>query len=217
MGIIEWLLRTKEYGHLGLNMETAVTALVIGFGVLATLALGKQTRTIFDKRSGSGVSVTLYLYNIGFLAAAVIYGVRYQSFNLVLSCLVALLLSSLIIVGLFRYKAWTRIECAAIPLVSFMPLSMLYGWQMDVLYAAFSIGSSVALALQPWELWKQKTTGALDVEPLLVFLASNTVWSAYALMIGAAGLFAGSIVKVALLALTSSLWFRYRHAETRGS
>lgn len=194
-------------------METAVTALVIVFGILSTFALGKQTHTIYSKQSGSGVSVILYLYNLGFLTAAIIYGVRYQSFNLVLSCLVALALSSLIIVGLFQYKTWTRVECAAIPLAIFMPFAMLYGAKMDVLYAVFSIGSSAVLALQPWELWKQKTIGVLDIEPLVVFLASNAVWSTYALMIGALGLFVGSAVKVALLALTSILWFHYRHTK----
>ena len=106
-------------------------------------------------------------------------------------------------------KGFTRKEKSFFWLFLMMPVTMATLPWKDVLFVAFCIGAKIALAAQPWEIWKNKDAGAVEIRLLFAYFMSSAFWVIYAFRTGQWILGATTSFSVLLFILTIFLWFRY--------
>ncbi len=193
-------MNAKTVGEWGCN----------SFTVVEGLGLFSQIRKIWQKRSGASVSVGMSLFLMALSISAITYGWPNQMWPLVINGAVLGLGFGVIALSLRKFKGYNRREEEFFFALLLSLLSMLLSHHLDRWYFVFSVGSVVALLLQPIEIWKRKSSGVVDVRLLWLFLASNTFWVIYAYAIQNWVLMALCPFYVAVLILTIVMWRIYR-------
>lgn len=202
-----------EFAQFGWN------ALTVGFlgTVLFTFAeawgLWQQKRAIWENRSGESVSVIWFLYVAAVLVVMTIYAITINSITLTFNGLVLGILHAPILIGLWRFKGYTKIEktvgvCCLIA-VTVMLASPFKDW----FYLLFSAGNILFSLAQPYEIWKNKDSGVVEVKLLAVYLASTLFFIIYSFAIGDWVLKIISPAYLVIITLTILVWFRYRRAN----
>ena len=87
---------------------------------------------------------------------------------------------------------------------------MIYTERKEELYTLLAIGSIYAVATQPWELFKTKHVGAVDIRLIVVYSLSAMFWVVYAFSIQAPALMLTCPIILALLVTTGALWVFYK-------
>lgn len=207
---IEFFANSVEVKGWGFNLLSLSTLGIVFFGCLEAWALFNQNKGIWSKRSGDSISVSLFTYLASYFAASIVYGVSINSLSVVLNCAILVLFYIPIILGLWKFKKWTAFDIWAslgyllmVPLIAFLP------WT-EVLYLIFSFGTIYSMATQPYELWKKKDVGVLDIRLVGVYFASCCFWTVYAFTADALALKILNPPILILLALTWWLWRKYR-------
>lgn len=190
----------ETVGAWGCNLFTIVEGIGIFF----------QIREIWRKRSGASVSVGMMLFLTALCVSGVNYGLTYHRIPIVFNGLVLGFGFATICLSLWKFKGyvrWERIFGAG--LVASLVTMFLTG-HADRWYFIYSAGSAVALALQPWEIWRSRSAGVVDIRLLTLFLVSNTFWVIYAYAVRDWVLMSLCPVYVATLGLSILLWWIYR-------
>lgn len=203
-----------ELGQLGWNALTIGFAGTLLFTLVEAWGLWRQGKTIRDKESGKSVSVLWFCYFATLFAVLFIYGLANRSIAMTFNGLLALVHIP-ILTGLWKHKGFSTVERRAgiafigiIMLCAVAPFGM-KGW----IFLLLSFGNIGASVLQPYEIWKNKTSGAVEIRLLSVYTISTIFWVIYAY---ASGDWVLKIICPAFLAVLSTtvvLWFWYREPE----
>ncbi len=156
------------------------------------------------------MSVGMMLFLTSLCTAAVIYGWTSKQPPLVFNGLVLGLGFGIIAIGLWKfggYRAW-EYWFGALLLASLAGMVLTGGH--DRWYFVYSCGSAAALTLQPWEIWRKRDAGVVDIRLLLLFEASNMFWVVYAYAIRNWVLMVLCPVYVVILLVAIILWLIYR-------
>jgi len=68
----------------------------------------------------------------------------------------------------------------------------------------------VAFASQPWEMWREKSRGVVEIKMLATFLLSLGFWITYGFAIEALPLMIINPLLLVILSITIFLWWKYR-------
>lgn len=203
------LKSTVEYRNWGWN---AITIGAIGtafFTILQGYGLLKQNRGIWEKESGESVSVSLFGYYLFYLIAFLVYGVEKKSMAIVFNGLLFLLCVP-ILVGLKRFKGFTKGERIGLCLFPLMPPIMFFGGSKDMLLLSFLFGIAFFLLFQVYEIWKEKSVGSLDFKMLVIFFLTSIFWTVFAFAIEDIGLMVFNPLALAIYTVIFALWAKYR-------
>lgn len=212
-GSVEW----REFQQHGFTSLTILSAIgILALTIFEAAAVSMQGWTIWKRRSGEAVSVTLFNFNGSAFVACGIYGFYINgavaAFNGVLTGLVHLT----VIVLLCIYKPLKWWEVAVMALCPLMPPSMVMAagtsWQ-STLYIAVTLGVGIAMATQPFEMWLKKETGAVDIRMYLVYTPTTFVWLAYAVTLGDIPFIVGICIGIVVVITTVLVWCYYRLRE----
>lgn len=167
-------------GGMGWDWEAISFWGITVFAIIGSWGLWKQSQKIWKEKSGKSVSVTA---NFSFLTSMFV-GLAY-SFEKNLDAVafhnllrIAFLLP--IIMGLVKFKKFTKTEkvlcacfCTTMLLVWFMP-------RKDFLFLFFQTAGVLTLATQPYEIFKNKDIGVVEVKLFAVFVPNGIFWVIYA-------------------------------------
>jgi len=207
--ILGWSIEWQKWG---LNALIIGSLGIIAFTFIEGWGLWKQKQAIWNKKSGESVSVNWFSYLTFFFVASLFYGIHIASVAVVISGLLAILHIP-ILVGLWKFKGFARHEKIQFVLfVGMVPAMAFLPWK-DELFLIFSFGTLYSLGTQPWELWKTKKTGVVEIRLVGVYFLSTFFWIVYAFAAGEWVLEIITPIALVLLGLTSALWFKYRSRE----
>jgi len=201
---------TVEWQNWGLNALTIGSLGTIAFTFVEWWGLWKQKQAIWNEKSGESVSVSWFSYGTFFFAAFLFYGVHIASVAVIINSLLAIIHIP-ILVGLWKFKGFSRHEKVQFVLLAGMVPAMAFLPWKDELFLIISFGTLYSFGTQPWELWKTKKAGVVEIRLIGVYFLSTLFWVVYAFAIGEWVLEIITPIVLIILGLTSVLWFKYRN------
>lgn len=198
--MLQFHWNAETVGVWGCNLFTVVE----GFGLFF------QIRQIWKKRSGESVSVGMMLFLTTLCVSSIVYGLTYHRRPIVFNGTVLGIGFSAVAVGLWRFKGYRPWErWFGLGLVASLAAMFITG-HFDRWYFLYSAGSAAALALQPLEIWRKRSSGVVDIRLLLLFFTSNTFWVIYAFAVRDWVLMSLCPIYVLTLGLAIALWWKFR-------
>lgn len=211
--MVAWLLETKEYAHWGWNMATLGALGTVVFTIYQVLMLQRQNKRIWGNKSGEAVSVTTFSFMCFFLTTFALYGYYGKSFSVVFNGAAMAPFELAILVGLWKYKGYTKKEWLSV-ILSFMmvPSMILLPWK-DEVYMVCSIGSVGGLLFQPIEIYREKKAGVIDIGLVAACLCSTVFWLVFTYYAGLMFVFSISASIFVILLAIVFLWYKYQEEE----
>ena len=199
-----------EIDLFGWNAVTVSFLGTILFMFIRAWGYWHQVRKIWTRRSGLSVPVTNYTYMTIAAAAVCIYGWRISSLALMINGLVTILFRVPVVVGLWRFKGFGRWEkilsagfLAALVVLVALPMP-------PQILMVFTAGGIFVALLQPYEIWRNRDAGAVEIRLLIVGLGNSLFWLVYSFAIGDPVLRLLNPALTLIAAMNIALWFRYR-------
>lgn len=181
--LVNWFLSSTEYVHFGLNAATIGALGTFVFTMLQGWSALKQNQQIWENESGKGIEVLMFGYTAFYFLAFCAFGVFVGSIAAVFNGLLGLLYIP-ILVGICKFEH-IRLEhiAFAITLGIAMIASMAVVSDKNLLLMSYLFIMLFFLAKQAWKVWRSNDMGELNLEYILVFLATCTFWTMYAFAI----------------------------------
>ncbi len=204
-----WVQGTVEWQNWGWNALTISFIATVAFTLFQGWGLWKQDQTIRESRSGESVSVLFFSYFGCVFFSFLCYGFIIKSVAAAFNGLLGFL-HVLVLVSLWRFKGFTPIEkllAAAFPLAIVAMVTV--PWKNALLLLLMG-GSLLPMAHQPWEMWRNKSAGAVDIRFIAIFMASTVFWTIYGFAIDNWVLEIINPSALTILVITSFFWFKYR-------
>ena len=179
--LIDILKNTKEVREWGLNWITIGALGTLLFTFLQTWGIWKQNKNIKSKKSGEGISVTLFGFSAFYFMAFINYGFYCNSIAMILNGCLGFPCFELL-KNLEKFKTITTKEKMSLVFFSLMPLSMALVPYRKTLQLVFLIGILWGIFLQILEL-VQKGKSNLEPKTIRIFLITGLFWFVFALAI----------------------------------
>ena len=207
--LIEFFHQTIEYQRWGFNMLTVSSLATIFFTTVLGWAFWKQDQTVRERHSGKSVSALWHTYYAFLSLSTLIYGFHVTSIALIYNGLLCIPRFS-IILGLRRYKGFALTEKISLAGFAVLPIAMyILPWK-DPVFLVIAFGSIIAYAFQPWEIWKNKSAGDVDIRLIITYFIATLFWVIYSYIANIWSLMIINRIMLVLVGLTIVLWFRYR-------
>ena len=168
-----------EIDQLGWNAVTIGFFGTLFFSVLGAWGLWKQNAAIWKIRSGRSVSISYFSFYFSYFVVGFIYGLNKSLLALILHTGGRILFHIPILIGLWKFKRFTRGEkllsslfFIGIVLTCLLPVK-------DHSFFVYSVGSVIAYLAQPIEIFKNKDSGTVETKLHLIYLGSSTFWTIY--------------------------------------
>ncbi|MEL6804977.1 MAG: hypothetical protein AAFO91_14475, partial [Bacteroidota bacterium] len=186
--VFDFLQSTIEYRQLGWNIATISALSTIAFTCWQMTALVDQYQTI---KTGESVSVSWNTFFGADFMAFIIYGIYAASIAMTFNALLGFG-HLLVLWGLLQVKTLTMREWLLLPSIVILPVLMYYSrthmidlWfveltERQLLFLVFSLGTLIALGLQPWEMYRNKSRGDFSFNVLISYTASTGFWIGFA-------------------------------------
>ncbi len=190
----EWLISvlksTIEYQEIVVKgFFSAKIFLALGtvfFTCLQGYGAWKQCRTIWQKRSGKGVSVMMILFSFYYFVAFIFYGLSNASVVMVFNGLLSLIFLPSVI-GIWRFQGFKILEWTySLVFAATIPTMVLVNDKDSFLLIllAIALGTMISQTVEAYKAWKKGDPGAIEPKFLAAFLFANIFWFFYALSIG---------------------------------
>ncbi|MBI3274008.1 MAG: hypothetical protein HYZ69_02595 [Candidatus Colwellbacteria bacterium] len=149
------------------------------FSVLGAWGLWKQNFAIWKNKSGRSVSISHFSFSLGYFLSGFTWGLEKNSLALILHCGGRAFFHVPILVGLWKFKGFTRSE----KILSGLFLAGIFVTiLMSVKEASFliySIGSILAYFTQPVEIFRNKYAGTVEPGLHWIYFGNGTFWTIY--------------------------------------
>ncbi|MBN1584906.1 hypothetical protein JW899_00880 [Candidatus Uhrbacteria bacterium] len=200
---------TVEFRNWGMNAASIGAVGTVAFTFIEGWGLWKQNEKIWNKKSGEAVSIKMFSYSLFSFVVLAIYGWHIRSLSSVFNGTAMAALYLPILIGLWRFRGFTLTEKIQIPAMAMITAAMIFTpWQAEI-FTAVGFGVTFSISLQARELWKAKSTGAVEVRMLIVLLLATVFWVTYAFAIGDISLMAICSANLAAQTVTIAIWIRF--------
>lgn len=216
--MFELLKYSIEYQNLGWNVATVSAFGTIGFTCWQLSTLWHQYRNI---QTGEAVSIGWHTYFGADFMAFIVYGLYAASIAMTFNALLGF--GHLLVLWGLRVKTFTVWEKLLLPSIVVFPLLMYCSrtytidlgfmelTERQLLFLVYSIGTLIALGLQPLEMYRKKSRGDVSFPLLLSYTASTGFWVMFAFFGANDPVLKFLTVTAGILLCTSlGLWFRYQ-------
>jgi len=199
-----------EFQQFGWNAVTIGFIGTLVFNVVRIWGSAHQAGNIWRHRSGRSVSVSASVYQFGASGCTFAYGLFIHSAALMINGALTLLLLLPIVVGLGKFKGIGRTGAALLLAMIGLDAAMLALPRKDLIFFAATLGMIAASWLTPWEMWRNKDAGVVEIRMIISNLLNSSFWLIYAVAIGDWVL---EFINPCFLAsglVALALWRRYR-------
>lgn len=208
--ILNVVYASREYKEWGLNASTVGAVGILFFAIVESWGFWKQGRKIWDNHSGESLSFRWFTYLAAYFGASIEYGFVHNSISVSLSSALVGFCHIPIIIGIYKFKKLTWNEKIQSLLFLLMIPALVYTEYKEEFYILLSLGTIYALATQPWELYKTKLPGVVEIRLIGIYILSTIFWIIYAFSIQAVAMMIVCPSALVLLLLTGAFWLRYK-------
>lgn len=205
-----------ELQQFGWNAVTVGFVGAVFFVLVELWGLWLQNRAVWRAKSAQSISVACFVYLAALFMSGFIYGVETKSIALMTSLPLSLIHIP-ILLGVWKFKGFSGTEKFITAGLAVVLVVMAIAPAKDWFFLLFSLGSAAALVGQPYEIWKNRDAGVVEITLLLVYLVSTVFWVIYGYAIHDWVLRITTPIYLAILVLTAVLWFRYRPRRNEAS
>lgn len=204
----------SELQYFGWNLATLGFLGTVIFSLVRAWTFEEQRKLVWKHQSGESISILWLLYFIVLHGIVFVYGLDTQRLALMINGLLTVCALPLL-VGLWKFQGLTFFEkmigVASCPIFVFVCVTSL----KEQFFFYFSLGGIVFSFLQPLEIWKNKSSGVVDVRFHAMSLLNAFFWFLYAHTMDIWVLQVTSYLYGAIAILTILLWHIYRSNYTR--
>ena len=172
---------------------------------------------LWKKQSGESVSNTAFVLGSAFFVVCALYGWHLKSVSMIVNAVVTGLAQIPIMWGLAKFKGFTKTERWIALAAALMPIWEYVTEMKGEFYLIFSVTIWVAFGSLFVELQKTKTTGALDIRLLSVYMIATIAWTVFAFSGEDMFFKISQSVLVSLMFATTTLWLIYRWREWKAA
>lgn len=169
-----------EIENFGLNAITVSAGINVFAMLLGAWGLWDQIGIIWRKRSAESVSVILNIAYLAMFTAFVIYGVWLDSGALMIQVVRAVLLG-VVVLSLLKFRGLTSYQWLGLGILALGLGLMIALPYKEWFFLGFSIIGGVAAADQPYQIWKNKSSGRVSARLLSVYALGGAAWLVYGL------------------------------------
>jgi len=197
-----------ELQHIGWN---AITIGLFGttiFTFIEYWGLVQQNRAIWLAKSGKSISVLWFCYSMAMFISMIIYGIEIKSIAFLINSILGIVHIP-IIIGLWKYKGFSKMEKNfSILLIGCMGAMYILPHK-DWFFLGLSFANIIVGIFQPWEIWKNKDAGVVEIKMLTAYTLGSSFWVIYAFAINDWVLKIVCPTFLLFLFTTIFLWFKY--------
>lgn len=215
MDILDFLRSTVEWKNWGMNILTFSSIGAIIITMFQAWSFIKQSRTIWNKRSGDSVSMMMFGYALFHLMAFTVYGFAERGITIIINGLLFLCVIP-IVIGLFKFKRITRAERHCVTAFGMLPAVMFFIPYKQIFLLCLLTCLLVAFAFPAYEIWRNKDAGVVEVRVTIASMTANMFWGVYAFMVGDVPLMIFNPLSFMLMVSTLLLWIKYKRRPVYG-
>lgn len=208
--IVRFILDSKEYRNFGFNPMTLGSLGAVTCTGVQAWGLAGQMKAIRTERSAESMPFDMFAYSLFFLWSLVCYGIHLKSLTLVFCCSVLGALYLEVLVLLSVYSEISSGEIVLLAASALMVPAMILLPQKRTMYLIFDAGVVLFSLRQPWEIWKNRNAGVVQLGYLAAFLVSGFFWSVYSYAIRDWAMSAVCTGSTVLTGITLAFWVRFR-------
>jgi len=217
--MLELWKASLEYKVWGWNFPTSVVAISFVYLFFELWALWKQNKLIWLERSGETVSIIWFSYYGIHAFAGIMYGIQIQSIAVMSTSLMLGLIHIPIVIGLWKFKAaegtLRRHEKVQVALFPLMLPAVIFLPYIDLVYSLFTLGIMYGLVIQPYEMWRTRSRGVLEVRVIFIYLGSSLIWTSIGFYLHIPLFMLFSPLSTLCLVAMLILWFRFAKEEKK--
>ena len=201
-----------EFQQFGWNKATVGAIAVLFFTIAEAFGLLKQNKAIWEYKSGESIANTLFIYFSFMFAIFVVYGSKRKEGAVIVNGLLFIFFIP-ILCGLHKFKGFSAAD-KLLMLVGVISLgAMLFLRIKELIFVIYSLGGIIALAAQPWEIWKKKSSGVVEIKLLIIYFVSTLFWIVYSSSAKDYPLMLIAVLSILILSATIILWFYFRRKK----
>lgn len=200
-----------EVNNFGFNIITLSAVVIIFFSILEAWGIYKQNQKIKEEKSGIAVSVSWFIYFMFLLLAYLVYGVFAKEGVIIFNGLIFLFVIP-IVINLAKFKGFSKTDISLFIICFLGILFMIFFPVKKIMFSIFLSGSVFALALQLFELLKEKCRGNIEPKLVWIYFISTIFFIVYAFCVSDWMLF--SVFILTFFLLFAILFFYYRFSDT---
>lgn len=204
-----YLKNTIEIQNFGWNISTFIFLVIIFFALFGVWGLINQTKKIWNNKSGKATSVTWYAVFMFMFASFLVYGIEQNKLGLIFMGVVRVLFYIPVLVGLWKFKKFKHIETFVIICLFAMLSYMIFSDNKAIMFLVFSYLGVGATALQPLEIWQERSAGVVSIKLLLIYSVSGLFWIAYGFILFDLPVLLMSVSLVIIYIITIALYFKF--------
>lgn len=202
-----------EFENWGWNAITISFIATMVMAAFTAWGLFYQLIAVWKNKSGLSVSVVWFSFGLGLYGVFALYGIELNSWALMLSGVSRGLLHLPILIGLWKFKGFSSFEkvltvgvIASLVITGILPHR---AW----IFFVFSMVALVFVAAWPWEIYRNKDSGVVELKLICVYLANSVFWIIYGVAIGDWVLIVTSPLYTVVSLITVALCYIYRPAQ----
>lgn len=161
-------------------------------------------------QSGEAVSVKWFSVYLFVFLSNLVYGTSQHSLALIIHSFCRVPFYPIILFGLWKFKGFTRTEWTILAALSPVLLSMVFLPYKAAFFVGFSCLGVAAALYQPWEIWREKSSGVVSLKLLAAYTTTTIFWFIYGLATHDRPLWTMARPFFAVYSLTIVLWVIYR-------
>lgn len=213
----EWMLNWVEFQNWGWNTLTISFIATVVVTLVETWGIYQQAKTIWKnpEKRGESVSTGLFTYLTAMFTVSAIYGAYKNTLAMLFTGIILGALHIPIIVGLWKFKGFAQWEKLLGLLSIGVVIGAFFTTDLDIYLLTINVGTAFFLLLQPYEIWKNKNSGVVEIRLLLVYLIGTFFWVIYSFAVDKWVLKILNLNAFAILILTTVLWFKYRQKPNK--
>lgn len=167
-------------GGMGWDWEAISFWGIIIFAIIGSWGLWKQSQKIWKEKSGKSVSVTANFFFTASMFVGLAYGLEKNLDAVTFHNLLRIVFLLPIVAGLIKFKKFTKTEKILCACFCIMMLLVWFVPRKDFLFLFSQTVGVLTLATQPYEIFKNKDVGVVEVKLFAVFTPSSIFWVIYA-------------------------------------
>jgi uncharacterized protein with PQ loop repeat len=180
-GIAQWFLHSPEYRALGYNLATFT---FVGTSILSVMqgwSIVRQNSQIWAERTAANVEPLMFTYLFFYCLSFGSYGLDKGSVVATFNGMSGILYVP-VLLGIVRFRNDIRFWHIATALLfgSAMVANMVMAGDKDSTLMIYLFGILFFIGKQAWKVWQSDDMGELNVEYVVVFLATAAFWLLYA-------------------------------------
>jgi len=204
-------MELTRFGWNALTMGFLGTIFLTG---VCAWGLWQQKKAIWRDPSCQSISIIWFCYVATIYLTGLIYGWSINSLALMFNGLVLGLFHIPILWGLWKFKGFSRLEKTFALCLSIVIITMIVTPWKDWFFLISIFGNIFFTLTQPYQIWKNKNAGVVEIKLLSVYLLNSAFWLIYSYAINDWVLKIVNPIGLITIILTIVVWYRY-HKETK--